>query len=209
MLSKDIGVWIGAILTIFVYTYFISSKQNILFRFAQSTVIGGGLGYIIVLVMAKNIDSLAISKIAKGNWLYIIPIILGLMVYARFHPRYRYLARTPISIIISVGLGLGSRAALETEIFRQISASFKLAIFGVDQVTAINNLIYIIGLITVLFYFYFTLSPKISGTMKPLSTLGRYYLMIYFGARFGTTVMSRLTLFMGRLQFLLYEWLGF
>jgi len=35
-----------------------------------------------------------------------------------------------------------------------------------------------------------------------------YFLMVSFGAGYGYTVMSRISLLIGRLQFLLYDWLG-
>lgn len=208
MISTNIGVWMAAILTLFVYSYFASTKQNLAFRFAQSTLVGLSLGYIVVLVMAKNIDSLVITKIAKGDWLYVVPFILGLLVYSRFVPRYRYLARIPIAIIVSVGLGLGARAVLDTDIFRQLTATSTMRIIGVDGFTSFSNLVLLLALICSSFYFFFTLSSKVTTKLRPVMTAGRYFLMIYFGARFGVTILSRLTLVLGRLQFLLYDWLG-
>ena len=41
-----------------------------------------------------------------------------------------------------------------------------------------------------------------------LSQIGRYTMMIAFGAAFGTTVMARVSLFLSRMQFLLKDWLG-
>ena len=208
MISTDIGIWAGAIFTLFIYSYFLKNKQNLAFRFAQSTVVGSALGYIIALVMAKNVDTLAISKIAQGNVIYIIPLLLGLMVYAKFIPKYSYLARTPIAIIVAVGLALGARGALETQVYKQVIASASLPILGVDSVTSINNLIYLVGLISAMSYFYFTLKPNTVSKLKPINTLGRYFLMIYFGAKFGSTIMSRATLFLGRVQFIVLNWLG-
>lgn len=208
MVSTEIGVWVGAIFTIFIYSYFIRSKQNIAFRFAQSTVVGCALGYIIALVMAKNIDALAISKLAEGKWYYIFPIILGLLVYTRFIPRYAYMSRTPVALIVSVGLALGARGALETQVYKQVIATTNYFITGVDPLTTFSNIIFIIGLIAASFYFFFTLNPKLQSRTQSFSTLGRYFLMIYFGTKFGATVMSRLTLFLGRVQFLLYDWLA-
>ncbi|MDP2858353.1 MAG: hypothetical protein Q8P50_10295 [Bacillota bacterium] len=52
----------------------------------------------------------------------------------------------------------------------------------------------------------FTLSQKsIAG---PVTLGGRYPLIIAFGTAFGYTVMSRISLFTGRMQFLLGDWLG-
>ena len=208
MVSTEIGVWIGAMFTLFIYSYFIKNEQNIAFRFAQSTVVGCALGYIIALVMVKNVDTLAITKISQGELIYILPILLGLMVYAKFIPKYAYLARTPISLIVSVGLALGARGALETQIYKQVISTANLPIIGVIPITSLNSILFVIGVVSALFYFFFTLNPGMANKTQPLSTLGRYYLMIYFGTKFGATVMSRLTLVIGRIQFLLFDFLG-
>lgn len=209
MISTDIGVWVGAILTIFIYSYFITNRQNIAFRIAQNTVVGCALGYIIAIVMVKNVDYLAITKIAKGNILYIIPLIIGLMMYGRLSPKYSYLARTPIALIVSVGLGLGARAVLDADVYMQIVASSRWLIVGVDPSTAVNSIISLIAVITTVSYFFFTLRPEKVPGIKALSDTGRFFLMIYFGAKFGATIMTRLTLFLGRAQYLMYDWLGF
>jgi hypothetical protein len=43
--------------------------------------------------------------------------------------------------------------------------------------------------------------------LKTTSSAGRYFLMISFGAIFGTTVQGRMSLFIGRLIFLYEDWL--
>lgn len=208
MVSSDIGIWVGAIGTIFVYTYFIQAKQNILFRFAQSTVIGCALGYTIAIVMARQIDYIAISRITQGQIVYIIPILLGLMVYLRLYRPYVYLSRTPIAIIVAVGLALGARGGLDAEVFAQMAGAASWSLITPDIMTAINNMILIVGMVSSVAYFFFTFrSDEIRG-LKQFANIGRYFLMVYFGAKFGATIMFRLTLFLGRMQYLLYDWLG-
>ena len=58
---------------------------------------------------------------------------------------------------------------------------------------------------TTLVYFFFTLEKK--GVQGAVSKVGRYVMMIAFGAAFGNTVMARVSLFLGRMQFLLGDWL--
>jgi hypothetical protein len=208
MVSTDIGIWVGAILTLCILSYFTSGKQNIAFRFAQSTVLGISIGYIIVLVFVKQLNSLAISKIATGNIIYIIPIILGLLMYSKFVPQYRYLARIPIAWVVALGLGLGARGTLQSNILIQIMSTAKLPIVGVDLFTSFSNIVYIISLVSTIVFFFFTLNPKMQQTLKPVSTLGRYFLMVFFGITFGSTFMSRVTLIVGVVSVLLQKWLG-
>lgn len=207
MISTDISIWVVAMLTLFTYSYYLHGKQNITFRFVQSTVLGMSLAIVVVLTMEKNLDRLVVSKIAAGKWIYIVPVIIGLMMYTKYFPRYAYLSRTPITLIICVGSALGARAGLETLVFKNLLTAAKLFTVA-DLYTSFNNIIMIMGLFSILIYFFFTLNPKIQSRINPLATLGRYYLMIHFGVRFGATTMSRLATFINRIQFLLFEWLG-
>lgn len=210
MVSTDPGIWAGAIMTIFVYMFFISDKPNILFKFATQTVVGIALGYVIVIVMAKNLQSLALTKIANGNYILIIPILIGLLVYARFSDKYRYLARTPISFIVGTGMAVGAYGVISRGIIRNnFQAIANYVAVGQPTMTAVANILNMAALLTSLFYFYFTLGDK-SGK-PPYSWFiryGRYSMMLYFGLAFGNVVMSRISLFIGRMMFLLYEWIG-
>ena len=208
MVSTDVGIWIGAILTLCCYSYYISNKQNAAFRFAQSTLVGASLGMSIVLIIAKNVDQLALLKIRQGDWTYAIPVVLGLLIYFRFVPRREYLARIPVAIIVSAALGLAARATMDSEVFRMISGTANLLIRGVSPFDAFSNTVVIFGVLVTISYFFFTLNPKVAGKLGPVNTLGRYFLMIYFGSKYGSTLLSRMTFLLGRLQFLVFDWLG-
>lgn len=68
-----------------------------------------------------------------------------------------------------------------------------------------SNIIYVVGTFTALVYFLFTLEKK--GVQGKISSMGRWVMMVAFGAAFGNTVMARVSLFLGRMQFLLGDWL--
>jgi hypothetical protein len=62
-----------------------------------------------------------------------------------------------------------------------------------------------IGVVTTLIYFYFSVPH--TGTIGHLARVGIWFIMISFGASFGYTVMARISLLIGRVQFLLIDWL--
>jgi hypothetical protein len=206
MVTSDVGIWVGAILTICIYTYFASEQQNPLYRFAQSTVVGAALGYIIVIVLGKTIDSLVIHKITHGEPIWIVPFLLGCLIYTRLVPGIQYVARTPVAIIVSVGLGLGARASMDAQLWKVVTGTSGL-LLSTGGLDAVNNIIIVVGMVAAIYYFYFTMGPGQEATTKPFATFGRYILLLYFGQRFGGTIMFRLTLFIGRLQYLIYDWL--
>ncbi|MCS7066571.1 MAG: hypothetical protein NZL85_09930 [Fimbriimonadales bacterium] len=70
----------------------------------------------------------------------------------------------------------------------------------------INNWIFIIFLLAVLTYFTFSFEHR--GPVKRVATVGRWFLMIGLGAMFGNTVMARMALLIGRIYYLLSDWLG-
>ncbi len=70
----------------------------------------------------------------------------------------------------------------------------------------LGNLVLIVGTLTGLVYFYFSKEHK--GVLGGAAKIGIYFLMITFGACFGYTVMSRMSLLIGRLYFLFGDWLG-
>ena len=83
-----------------------------------------------------------------------------------------------------------------------------LASFFIDP-TASNGgapALVMIGVVAVLVYFYF--SVEHSGAIGAISRVGIWFLMIAFGASFGFTIMARISLLIGRMQFLLGDWLN-
>jgi hypothetical protein len=59
----------------------------------------------------------------------------------------------------------------------------------------------------VLLYFFFSVEHR--GAVGLGSRIGVWFLMIAFGASFGYTVMGRMALLVGRLRFLIFEWMKF
>jgi hypothetical protein len=63
--------------------------------------------------------------------------------------------------------------------------------------SSLNTIIILIGVSSVLFYFFF--SVEHTGPGKIVARTGIMFLMIAFGAAFGYTVMARMSLLIGRL----------
>ena len=76
---------------------------------------------------------------------------------------------------------------------------------GYNYLAGFSNLLIVVGVICTLAYFYF--SARHRGLLGGASRVGIWFLMVAFGAGFGNTVMARISLLIGRVQFLLYDWL--
>ena len=81
----------------------------------------------------------------------------------------------------------------------QISASF-LPLATADPLRTFNNIAVVIMVLSTLFFFTFTGGKsRAAGNVRKI---GRYTLMLTFGAAFGGTVLTRMTLFIGRFTYL-------
>ena len=60
--------------------------------------------------------------------------------------------------------------------------------------------------VAVLTYFFFSFEQK-AKAVRGTAQLGRWLLMVAFGAIFGATIMNRFVLMIDRIWFLLIEWL--
>jgi hypothetical protein len=74
------------------------------------------------------------------------------------------------------------------------------------SVDIILTVIVVVGVLSTLIYFYF--SKEHTGVLGATAKLGIWFIMIAFGAHFGYTVMGRVSLLIGRVQFLVEDWIG-
>jgi hypothetical protein len=68
------------------------------------------------------------------------------------------------------------------------------------------NLIILVGVLSTLVYFYFSKEHK--GLLGVSARVGIWFIMIAFGAHFGYTVMARVSLLIGQVNFIFIDWLG-
>lgn len=189
---------IAAALTLMIYS--LLYRENILYRIAEHTFVGVYAGYGVAFAV-KNILDQGITRVSAGNYWYIIPMILGIMLFTRFTVKQAWISRYAMAVMVGVGTGVSVRALIEAQIVRQIKASVVPLTTG--SVTVIDNLVVVLGFVCAFLYFFFT---DISAIRRPISYIaksGRYILMFTFGGAFGGTVLSRMTLFAGRMQYLL------
>ena len=72
--------------------------------------------------------------------------------------------------------------------------------------SSFNAILFTIGLVCSLLFFFYSREHK--GALGVMARTGSVFLMVSFGAGYGYTVMSRLSLLIGRFQVLLEDWLG-
>lgn len=210
-ISTSIWVWIAAFLTLTIYSFLY--KDNPLYRFAEHVFVGASVGWSIAIVWHMT----AIPYIAmplrdafiQSNWpgfIYVaIPTLLGSLYFFRFFPKQSWLARWPIALMMGYFNGISISPSIETNIFPQVQGTI-LTGFNPTSLNSWWALLLLVGVVSTLFYFFFSL--KHEGIVGKTSRLGIWFVMIAFGASFGYTIMARVSLLIGRIQFLLHDWLG-
>ncbi|MBU1628024.1 hypothetical protein KKB18_11705 [bacterium] len=200
--------WVGAFLTICIFSFLY--KDNPLYKFAEHLMVGVSAGYIAIIYFYNFIVRylwLPLSSgIPKEILLSIPPLILGFLFYTRFTRQYGWLSRWSMAFYLGVGNGLAIPRTIEQRLLKQ-SESTMLNLWGGDLSigTLFNNWVIFIGVLATLIYFFFSKEHK--GTFGFMARIGIIFIMIGFGASFGYTVMGRVSLLIGRVGFLLSDWL--
>ena len=173
-------------------------KENSYYRFFEHLFIGVSAGHAIVLGF-NNIKNLAMAPLfQKGQYALIIPLLLGCALYTRYSKNIAWVSRIPIAVLMGTGAGLGIKGSVQSQFLDQIAATF-LPMISVD------NFLFAVGALSTVWYFFFTYKQP-RGTAW-ISTVGRWTMMVTFGASFGNAAMGRLSLLIGRFQFLWKDWL--
>ncbi|OGS52789.1 MAG: hypothetical protein A3J79_03930 [Elusimicrobia bacterium RIFOXYB2_FULL_62_6] len=190
------GAWLASGLTIFIFSFLY--KDNPFFKIAEHLYLGAGMGWLFQVSLFGVWGPKIWEPLTKGDWVVIIPSLLGLSLLTQFVPKLSWISRYGFTFMMGYGAGLAIPAGLATDFLHQIGGTIKpLSLMAsMSPFDIFNSLLVACGLITVLFYFFFSVEHK--GHFKKVSNIGIYFLMIYFGAAFGNTVMARFSLLYGR-----------
>jgi len=201
----ELGIWVGAFYILSVYSYLY--KYNRFFKFAEHTLIGAAAGHYLTMGLT-NIRSLGLGNLMAGKVFYIVPLILGLLLFARFKEEWSWMMRYGLALMIGVSIAIRTRALIVTTILIQISSTIK-SISTAGGMAILNSVVLVVLVSTTMLYFLFTqrLTPKENSIGSYIRKTGRYGIMIALGYYLGQTVMTRLAFVINRLEYLLFEWL--
>lgn len=219
-ISGDFGVWIAALLTLCVFSFLY--KDNPLYKFAEHLFVGVSAGYYIALNYWTVVDQYLVvplraafdGSLAGGPfdarmqdyraWL-IVPAVLGVLLFTRLFTRLSWMSRWSLAVVMGVYAGLKTTGFAQGDLVAQVQASLVPLWIPGNLWASLNAILFTIGLVTCLLFFFYSREHK--GVLGGVSRVGVWFLMISFGAGYGYTVMSRISLLIGRFQFLLVDWL--
>lgn len=197
-IDLTIEITITALLTLAIFSFL--AGDNPIYKFAEHLLVGLSIGYALVVTIRSILLPEAVAPLMRGEWMALVPLILGGVMFLRFSRRLSGWSQIPLALIVGSGAGLALPAMLNARVIKQVEAT-------VNSAGSWNGAVILIGVVATLFYFVF--SRPVDGVRGRLAMGGRYFMMVFFGATFAYTVMSRMALLVGRLEFLLGDWLGF
>ena len=199
---ERVGIWIAALMTLSAYSYL--WKENPLFRIGEHLLIATNVSYLAITGYNNIRQSLA-PIATEGKYSLLIPVVLGVLLFARWFPKIAWLSRISVAFMMGVAGAVSITGTLSANFVKQIAATMM-------PLNSVNNVIVVLGTVCTVSYFLFIQGKSPAGqswskATGALGEAGKWVMMIAFGAAFGATVMGRLTLVMGRLQFLFGQWI--
>lgn len=206
------GVFVTLCIMSFLY------KDSPFYKFAEHLVVGVSAGYFVIILWHQGLVPKLFQRLEDGDWYfgylnsshweYIIPAILGCLMWARFSKNYSWLSRWPMALYIGISAGLAIPLEMSNKVNKQLYAMMQTIdwanFFGhdgfnlLDVTSGFSQVLILVGTLAALIYFFF--SKEHTGVFGRVATLGIWVLMIGFGASFGFTVMARISLFINRIQ---------
>lgn len=203
-----VGAWVATGLTLFIFTFLY--KDNPLFKLAEHLYVGVSVGYVIIKTYDTVVIRLIVDPIVKdGDFSLLIPVGIGMLMLTRYAPKISWVSRIAFAFIVGVGSGLAIPRVISSYILKQVEDTVRPLVTAVsgggaavtwdltNPASSLNSLVLLIGVVSVLFYFFFSIEHK--GPVKVAARTGVVFLMIAFGAAFGYTVMARMSLLIGRM----------
>jgi len=196
-----IGAWVAVGFSLCMYSFLY--KDNPFFKFGEHVFVGVSVGYLLTITYYQVMtNKLYIPMTQQGKWWLLVPAFLGLLLLARFIPSIAWLSRISFAFLLGISSGVAIPRQISSFILKQVEGTLKPVVTVGDGGTAwltlagLNALLVLIGVVSVLFYFFFSLEH--TGTVRRVARVGIYFLMVSFGAAFGYTVMARMSLLIGR-----------
>jgi len=186
--------WVAAFFTLCIFSFLY--KDNPFYKFAEHLFIGVSMGYTIPLTWNMAMIPYVYRPIfLQHRFILLIPALIGLMYIFVFNRKLNWLSRYPIAFGMGM-VGMGVPLSMHASVLVQMRSAMM-------PIQDINTFLIFIGTVTILLYFFF--SKAHTGVYGKVVRIGIWFMMVGFGASFGYTVMARISLLIGRIQFLVAD----
>ena len=180
-MADTISMLISSGIMIMMWTYLY--RDNPIYKVSEAILIGTSGGFYTVVGL-QSIYKGNIVQMLQGDLTQVVGFILVLLMFTTFLPNIRWLSRIPMTLLIIVSMSVTAAGSIPTTFIGQSVATFA-------SLTDINGMILALAVITVLFYFIFSVEHK--GTAGGVARIGRIFLIAGLGGQYAFFVTTRIT----------------
>jgi hypothetical protein len=197
------ATWVAALVTIGVWSYLLGERR--LFRLAQHLLAGMATGYLVLLAVREVLVPRLLEPLARdpaGNLLLVPALALvGALAGGRWLPRP--VAALPVAVLVGGTAAFALGGAVSGTLLPQLAAS---VIRPGSPLTVGNGVIGLaITALVLLGFLHGVPRGRITGAA---AGAGHWLLIGAIGGWLGFLLVSRLSLLVDRLGFLITSWLG-
>jgi len=206
-----VGVWVGVILTLLVFSYLLHDSP--LFRVAQAIFVGVTVGYAATVAIRSILITRLFDPLRTDiqfYWTLLIPLVLGLLLFAKWRAAWSPIGNIPIAFLFGVGSALAIGGALTGALMPQLQATLVSLSPDLGLQTIVNNLLLVVGTIGAFLSFRFVVPAAARAPIRALdvaargwSVVGRWFIFFAFGAIFADTAVSRVSILVSRFYYVL------
>jgi hypothetical protein len=213
----SLGTGIAVVLTLMVYSYLVG--DNVVFRVAEHLLVGVSIGWatlqilfglLIPAVETVRREASSGSPTIGTVLTYVIPLVLGALLLGRFSRATRALTNLIIALVIGTVAALALAGAVLGTLIPQVGQTMinLRGGPGASGADIIGNIVLVAGALLSLAYFQFSIMQKTEETATAPSPvlvvrqLGRWSIMLAFGAVFGAVFLTYFAALVDRLVFL-------
>ena len=221
---RTVGLWLAAFFTLAIFSFLY--RDNVFYKITEAVFVGVTAGYVMVAGLWETLVPKLLANLAPHftrtwfmpdlkdtqtpDYIYLVPLILGIMLLFRLAPKGAWIARWPLAFIVGTYAGLRLVSFLEADFVSQIRSTIVPFVAmtttgSFDVWASLRNIGLVFGVLSCLTYFFFSVEHR--GFVGRVARVGIWFLMITFGASFAFTVMGRIALFAARISFLFDDWL--
>ena len=207
---ESAGLVVGAVLTLLIFSYLLG--DNPLYRLALHLFIGALVGYSLGIVLRDVLLGTVLAQLLTNPLAVVFPLVLGILLLFKGFPRQAYVGNFSVAYLVGVGTAVALSGALVGTLVPQIGATGRAlspASLQSSRTGLLDGLLIIVGTTCTLLGFAFTVQRErgVGGVWARVTKLaarvGRVFTIFAFGVAFAGALTASLSIFIGRIQYLI------
>jgi len=204
------GLVAGAVLTLLIFSYLLG--DNPLYRLALHLFVGALVGYSFGIVVRDVLLGMVLGQWLTDPQAMLAPLVLGLLLLFKGFPRYAYVGNLAVAFLVGVGAAVALSGALLGTLIPQVGATgraMSLPSLLSFRAGLLDGLLIVAGTVCTLMASTFAAQKQrgLAGAwgqiVRLAAGIGRVFLIVALAVAFAGAVTASLSIFIGRLQYLI------